>query len=156
MTASHMCTAVFLMFCARFSCLSTNSSQAGHAQSRTNTPHIDVAHVAPAKIDAKYITVNCSCIFNYVQVQYVIYQPKNHINVSKYIYYRQDEVILTIVYQIESRSQFKVGIKVTFILNSRLCGQCSQTTIPDYGQIFVAKWQVHSPHCGQMSIFNIS
>ena len=87
-----------------------------------------------AKIDAKYITVNCSCIFNYVQVQYVIYQPKNHINVSKYIYYRQDEVILTIVYQIESRSQFKVGIKVTFILNSRLCGQCSQTTIPDYGQ----------------------
>ena len=34
--------------------------------------------------------------------------------------------------------------------------QCGQTTIPDYGQIFVAKLHVHSRHCGQMSIFNIS
>ena len=33
--------------------------------------------------------------------------------------------------------------------------QCGQTTIPDYGQIFVAQWQAHSRHCGQMSIFNI-
>ena len=31
-----------------------------------------------------------------------------------------------------------------------------QTTIPDFGQVFVAKWQVHSRHCGKMSIFNIS
>ena len=27
--------------------------------------------------------------------------------------------------------------------------QCSQPAIPDYGQFFVAKWQVHSCHCGQ-------
>ena len=30
--------------------------------SRTNSPHIDDSHVAPAKIDANYIAVNCSCI----------------------------------------------------------------------------------------------
>ena len=29
---------------------------------RTNSPHIDVAHVALAKVDANYIAVNCSCI----------------------------------------------------------------------------------------------
>ena len=28
----------------------------------TNSPHIDVAHVALAKVDANYIAVNCSCI----------------------------------------------------------------------------------------------
>ena len=27
---------------------------------------------------------------------------------------------------------------------------------PDYGQIFVAKRQIQSRHCGQMGIFNIS
>ena len=26
---------------------------------RTNSPHIDVAHVALAKVDANYIAVNC-------------------------------------------------------------------------------------------------
>ena len=30
--------------------------------------------------------------------------------------------------------------------------QCGQTTIPDYGHIFVAKGHFHSRHCGQMSI----
>ena len=34
----------------------------GHAHLGTNSPHIDVAHIALAKIDAKYIAVNCSCI----------------------------------------------------------------------------------------------
>ena len=29
---------------------------------RTNSPHIDVAHVALAKVDANYIAVICSCI----------------------------------------------------------------------------------------------
>ena len=29
---------------------------------RTNSPHIDVAHVALAKVDANYVAVNCSCI----------------------------------------------------------------------------------------------
>ena len=29
---------------------------------RTNSPHIDVAHVALAKVDANYIAVNCICI----------------------------------------------------------------------------------------------
>ena len=33
---------------------------------------------------------------------------------------------------------------------------CGQTTIPDYGHIFVAKRQIQSLHCGQMGIFNIS
>ena len=33
--------------------------------------------------------------------------------------------------------------------------QCGQTIIPDYGQIFVAKRQIQSRHCGQMGIFNI-
>ena len=30
---------------------------------RTNSPHIDVAHVALAKVDANYIAVNCICIY---------------------------------------------------------------------------------------------
>ena len=29
---------------------------------RTNSPQIDVAHVALAKVDANYIAVNCICI----------------------------------------------------------------------------------------------
>ena len=38
-----------------------------------------------------------------------IYQLMNHINVSKYIYYRQDDVRLAIVYQIQSRVAMSEG-----------------------------------------------
>ena len=83
-----------------FSCLSRRS---GNSQSRTNSPHIDVAHVAPAKIDAKYIVANCSCILSKFRSNYVTYQLKNHWNVSKCIYSGQDDGILTIAHQIKSR-----------------------------------------------------
>ena len=33
-----------------------------HAHLGTNSPHIDVAYVAHAKIDTQYIAANCSCI----------------------------------------------------------------------------------------------
>ena len=59
-----MSSAVFQALARMVECLSTTSSGSEHAHFRTNFPHntIDVAHVAPAKIDAKYIAVNCSCI----------------------------------------------------------------------------------------------
>ena len=43
-----------------FSGLSTNSSRSGHTHLWTNSPHTDVAHVAPAKIGAKY-SANMRC-----------------------------------------------------------------------------------------------
>ena len=38
-----------------------------------------------------------------------IYQLMDHINVSKYIYYRQDDVKLTIAHQIQSRVAMSEG-----------------------------------------------
>ena len=71
---------------------------------RTNSPHIDVAHVALAKVDANYIAVKCSCILPKFRSDiYVTYQLKNHRYVRKYIYYKQDDVRLAIAHQIKSR-----------------------------------------------------
>ena len=69
---------------------------------RTNSPHIDVAHVALAKVEANYIAVNCSCILPKFRSN-VTYQLKNHRYVRKYIYYKQDDVRLAIAHQIKSR-----------------------------------------------------
>ena len=52
------------------------------------------------KIDAKYINANCSCILPKFKFNKSL---KNHRNVSTYIYYRQDDDILAISHQIESR-----------------------------------------------------
>ena len=38
------------------------SSGFEHAHLGTNSPHIDVAYVAHAKIDERYIAANCTCI----------------------------------------------------------------------------------------------
>ena len=52
----------------------------------------------------------------------------SHRYVRKYIYYKQDDVRLAIAHQIphqiksRAEEQFKVGIKATLILYSRLCG----------------------------------
>ena len=93
----------FRRFKQVFSCLWTNSRRSGHSQSRTNSPHIDVAHVAYVAPANKYIVANFSCILSKCRSNYVTYQLKNHWNVSKYIYSRQDDVILTIAHQIKSR-----------------------------------------------------
>ena len=59
MTSSRMCmrgpTHVFL-------CLYLLQVVLEHAHLGTNSPHIDVAYVAPANIDEKYIAAKCSWI----------------------------------------------------------------------------------------------
>ena len=69
---------------------------------RTNSPHIDVAHVALAMVDTNYIAGNCSCILPKFR------SNMSHISsrfryVRKYIYYKQDDVRLAIAHQIKSR-----------------------------------------------------
>ena len=49
-------------FGARVSVFIFTLSSFEHARLETNFPHIDVAHVTHAKIDARYIAGNCSCI----------------------------------------------------------------------------------------------
>ena len=67
---------------------------------RTNSSHIDVAHVALAKVDANYIAVNCSCILPKFRSN--MSHIKNHRYIRKYIYYKQDDLRLAIDHQIKS------------------------------------------------------
>ena len=61
MTSSHMCIrgSAHVFLCKK---LIFTSSGFEHAHFETNSPHIDVAHVTHAEIDARYIAGNCSCI----------------------------------------------------------------------------------------------
>ena len=70
MTSSHVVDDIIARGICRFSCASRTrfcvdqQVQGGLSMrlQRTNSPHIDVAHVALATVDANYIAVNCSCI----------------------------------------------------------------------------------------------
>ena len=69
---------------------------------RTNSPHIDVAHVALAKVNANYIAVNCSCILPKFRSN-MSHISSRITDVRKYIYYKQDDVRFAIAHQIKSR-----------------------------------------------------
>ena len=65
---------------------------------RTNSPHIDVAHVALAKIDPNYIAVNCIVVF------YLNSGPICRISAQEsQICKKQNDVRFAIAHQIKSR-----------------------------------------------------
>ena len=69
----------------------------------TNSPHIDVAHVAPAMIDAKYIAVNCSCILLKFRSDMSHINSKITVMQLNVFIYKKDDVRLALAYQNECR-----------------------------------------------------
>ena len=69
---------------------------------QTNSPYIDVA---PAKIDANYIAVNCSCILPKFRSNMSHTSSRityMQVNILKFII-KQDDVRLAIAHQIKSK-----------------------------------------------------
>ena len=97
MTSSRMC--IFLSDTHVFVFIFTSSI---HAHLGTNSSLIDIAHVALAKVDPKYIAMHCSCVLLKFRSDIShIYQVKNHRDVIKCIYLY--DIGLTLAHQNECR-----------------------------------------------------